>query len=228
VEAEIWSPQRELALELTLEPAALVVTAKVRNPADGSSQLLPGFTVAPGLFPVSEADRLRAASDPKLGLADGRRVGAGGLNARLHVPSRDGRLCHGERFVPSIVTTRDARIRVFSVRPDGHAELVWPIDGAPDLVRAGSDPTRMNQLEALWAADGDERLVTVAVPADASFGAMERWTEWCSVPGEFGPTLYPPGSAVAASTYAIAPNGTSGCPRSASSMQDYPTPPVCP
>jgi hypothetical protein len=225
--AEVWDPARELVLELTLEPAALVVDAKVRNPADGSSQLLPGFKVPAGLFPVSEADRLRAASDPMLGISGGRRVGAGGLVARLQVPSHDGRLCHGERYVPSIITTKDARIRVFSVAADGHAELVWPIRGAKDEVDGGPTPTPMNQLEALWSADADERLVAVAVPAGTSFGAMERWTEWCSVPGQFGPTLYPDGAAVAASTFTIAPNGASGCPHSASSMQDYPPPPVC-
>jgi len=184
-------------LNLTLRPSAR------------SAVLLGGFAFPNDLFGVAIDERGRCRGDSDLGLAEGEKLGDGGLRVQLTVPTNSGLVCPGDALQPQILVSRQARVQVYSVAREGQGYLVWPSPGQEGLVDAAAD---LGTVYAVETPDlGDERMVAVAVPAGSYFGRSEGWTGFCRLEGIFGPVLYPSGAAIGTATYQVLPAGEGSC-----------------
>ena len=127
-----------------------------------------------------------------------------------------GFLCEGELFYPTLRLGSEARVRLFSVSPDG-ATYAWPSLTDGDRFAAGDHSLGENA--AIWAADGDEQIVAVAVSPGKSMGVFEEYDQLCRLDGGLAPHLTDPALTIAKTSFVIWPAGSDGCAQS-STLED--------
>ncbi|MCB9687917.1 MAG: hypothetical protein H6735_22945 [Alphaproteobacteria bacterium] len=152
---------------------------------------LGGFPVPDDLYTESVLDLAAMRTDAALGLVDGRRQGS--LDLTLAVPGHGGVVRAGSEVRFEVSADRPARVRLFSVWPDGTTAQL----GELDVIEAGKS-ARLGPFEAVRSGEGPERVVAVGVPAGSGFGRMERWSGYCRLAAPLGPESYPERAAVAA------------------------------
>jgi hypothetical protein len=204
------APATAQRLRLELAPGATGVTLTALLQGKGATMTpLPGFSFPLDLFVTDPSEAGTCRSDADLGLAHGERLGAGGLRVLVEVPGIGAAACEGGVAEPIVRVNRPASVQVFSVAKDGRSLLVWPPPGGDPRVEREISLGQMHLVAQ--PEQGDERLVAVAVPEGASFGASDGWQGFCEVAGGVGPESWPADAAVAAATFTIVPAGTGAC-----------------
>jgi hypothetical protein len=194
----------------------------------GVRTALPGFGFPLDLFGVDVAEGGECRGDASLGLSHGERLGAGGTRARVVVPGIDGTACEGRRVTPTVRVDRPARVQVVSIARDGRSLLVWPPPGESGFV---DREVSLGEMVLVAQPDtGDERLLAMAVPDGASFGATDGWSGFCEIPGGLSPAMYPEAAAIGTATFTVLPSGRGTCPEVAGVRELRATvevPPAC-
>ncbi len=187
-------------LELAPGPAGVTVAGYLHRTGVVGEIAVPGPDFALDLFGVEADEGGDCLDDPALGLARGHRTGAGDLTLQVDLPSGRNLFDDGEHIEPTLAVDRPARVKVFSVLPDGRAWLVWPASG-DGMIRDGS--ASIGDGMVLATDLGDERIVAVAVADGESFGSADRWSGFCRVEGAFSTDLFPSSAAIGTATYSV-------------------------
>lgn len=198
-----------LRLELAPGSSDVTVTGYVRRPGALGETAVPGPGFALDLFGVGKDEVGNCLDDYTLGLDGGHRVGLGGLTVQVDLPGGRNLFDDGELIEPTIHVDRPAKVRVFSVLPDGRAWLIWPASGE-GLIRDGT--VSLGEGMVLETGLGDERIVAVAIAADASFGAFDTWTGFCRLDGKFALDAIPADAAIGTATYSVRTSTSGGDP----------------
>lgn len=137
--------------------------------------------------------------DAALGIPEGRRSGASGLDIELILDPPSSEFCGGQEITVTMASDRPARIRLLSVAADGSALQVWPAGGEPDRTAPGaplSFPTAM-----LLGSGGQERMVLVGIADGDGWGRLGG-ARSCVLPDGFLDEI-PAGAAVVARGYRV-------------------------
>lgn len=139
-----------------------------------------------------------------------------------------GELCDGEGYSVELSASSAARLRLYSVEKSGRAWQIWPGAGQSDGVEAGSGRTVKLGVER-DPAGGDERLVLLAIPPQASWGIVETWLSVCELGKEQLESLLALPAGRVSVTYYARPAGVGGCPAKASQtlVQERDVYPTC-
>lgn len=123
-------------VSLTLSPGPTLVSVSVQAGTGGDLNpvILGGFQFPRELFAIQEGEMGDCVPDATLGMQGARRTGAGGLDVRIELPTRDGRLCTGQ----STPSGGSERLVALAWRPGG-GESGWP-DLARDIPRDEASP----------------------------------------------------------------------------------------
>lgn len=222
--AELGPDARRLLLRLDEQRGKVVATASLVDPTSCTEQPVGSLTFPSVLLDIPDGSAGRCATDPLLGTT-ARGICAGPLAVEVDVPTRDGVLCPGEVLSPVVRVSQPARVQVFSVTADGTSTLIFPMDGASDLVQ---DELSLGAFDAVYEEGaGEERLLAVAVPDGQAFGLTRSWKGWCQVPGSWRSDLVPGSAAIAASTYAVLAPGHGDCARGPAVIYRHDPPPRC-
>ena len=192
VSTAAWSVE----LEATLRGKEIQVLARVVDPGADLAVAVAPVTLPSAAFDVTSlAMRCAAPVQP--------RVGTDGLVARLSMPTV---LCAGQVLAPELEVSRQARVQVWSVSPDGVAYLVEPA-----LSWSGTGPLPSGRAIPP-SASGDEVVVAVALPADASppANAPDRFCRVAALDASW----IPAGAAVAVQGFHVQTN-PGRCPKAA-------------
>ena len=160
--------------------------------------------------------------------ADGRRVGADGLDLRWQA-GMDRALCPGERVEARLGTSRPARVQVLSLARTGEAWLGYVPSGGRGVLERSTSLT----LEAAYVPDlGQELMIAVAVPADSdALLPAGRGGVGCRIEA-FDPKSVPDDAAVAVFSFDVLPPGREACeisePDAKSAVWEYRAAPPCP
>jgi len=198
-------------MELAPGTAGVELSAKLVRAGESTFSPLPGFRFPLDLFEINANEVGDCRSDRQLGLAQGERLGAGGLRVTVEVPGVDGEACEGDEVEPIVRVSRPADLQIYSVAKTGRSLLVWPPPGLSGQVTGSLS---LGTMTAIAQPDtGDERLVAVALPRGAKWGKTQGWHGFCEVAGGIGPEFYPEDAAVGTATFIVYRGGTEGCKR---------------
>ncbi len=217
-----------LVSQLAPGVGGVTLTAWLQRADDATLTPLPGFGFPLDLFEIAATEVGSCRSDRDLGLARGERLGAGGLRVRVEVPGVDGVGCEGKSVEPVVRVSRPSEVQVYSVAADGRSLLVWPPPGVLSRVEHTLSLGEMRLVAQ--PAKGDERLVAVALPEGAAWGATDGWRGFCESPTGLGPELYPDDAAIGSTTFTILPSGQGDClaaPDVAALRDAVSVPPAC-
>lgn len=196
-------------LALDVRATEVVVTADLRTPRSAELTPLQGFTVPGDLFDLHTSST-DCRFDQELGLTAGQRPGSDGRTVRVTIPA-EGTYCEGDTVEPVVVVDRPSKVKVFSVARDGAAYLVWPPPGGDGVVSASASLGSMTLVRS--TVEGDEKLVAIAVPVDASFGPSNPWTAFCKAPQVLTSAAWSGAAAAGAATFQVMRHDAATCLR---------------
>jgi hypothetical protein len=198
-----------VVMEIAPGARTAALAARLQRAGESTFSPLPGFDFPLDLFVIDANERGDCRSDNQLGLAQGQRLGAGGLRVDVEIPGVDGEACEGQQVEPIVRVNRPADLQVYSVAKTGRSLLVWPPPGMSGRVQSQLSLGTMTAVAQ--PATGDERLLVVALPAGAKWTKTSGWHGFCEVPGGVGPEFYPSDAAVGTATFTVYRAGTDGC-----------------
>jgi hypothetical protein len=201
----------KIAIDLAPGSRAVALSARLQRAGESTFSPLPGFEFPLDLFVVDAGEVGACRSDAQLGLAQGQRLGAGGLRVDVEVPGVVGEACEGDQVEPIVRVNRAADLQVYSVAKTGRSLLVWPPPGMSGRVESTLSLGTMTAVAQ--PETGDERLVVVALPPGAKWGRTQGWHGFCEVEGGIGAGFYPEDAAVGTATFTVYRAGTEGCPK---------------
>jgi hypothetical protein len=175
-----------LRLELAAGPQKVLVAASIREPgAVGWRPLkLQDGAFPASLFALGREEKGNCSEGSSLGLPSGQQASPSGLSVRIDAGGAGGVLCAGERLAPRVLLSGKARLRIYSLDPDGSGYQVWPMRAEDDRAYGPGDPPSLPRFVAVENhPQGDSRLVAVALPPGKDKVLFKPG--YCRLPGPF-------------------------------------------